>query len=64
MIKGFRRKIRAGLRFAELIIVSTLIALAISLGMIAILELIGFSINAGIPVAIGVISAAIYAARV
>ena len=47
----------------KLILSSTLIALIIALGMIGILRLCGFSINPVIPVALAVVIAAIYAAR-
>lgn len=52
------------LYLAKLLIGAVLIALVISLGMIGILKLLGFSINPAIPAALGAIGAATYAARV
>ncbi len=49
--------------FTKLIVGSILTALAISLGMVGILKLFGFSVNPGIPAALAAIGAATYAAR-
>jgi len=49
--------------FTKLIVGSILTALAISLGMVGILKLFGFSVNPGIPAALASIGAATYAAR-
>jgi len=48
--------------FTRLIAGSILTALAISLGMVGILKLLGFSINPAVPAVFGVIGAATYAA--
>jgi len=50
--------------FVKLILGSTLIALIIALGMIGILRLFGFWVSPVIPVALAVVGAAIYAARI
>ncbi len=49
--------------FAKLMVGSILTALAISLGMVGILRLFGFSINPVIPAGFAAVGAAIYAAR-
>lgn len=54
--------IRSG--FAKLILGAVLVALLISLGMVGVLKLFGFSVDPVIPSVFAGISAAIYAARV
>jgi len=64
IIERLLEKLRIRSRPIKLIIGSALTALVISLGMVGILRLFGFSVNPGIPAAVAAIGAAAYAARV
>jgi hypothetical protein len=50
--------------FAKLILGAILVALLVSLGMIGVLKLFGFSVNPSIPSVFAGISAALYAAGI
>jgi small-conductance mechanosensitive channel len=64
IIERLLEKLHIRSRPMKLIIGSALTALVISLGMVGILRLFGFSVNPGIPAAVAAIGAAAYAARV
>jgi len=64
IIERLLEKLRVRSRPMKLILGSALTALTISLGMVGILRLFGFSVNPGIPAAIAAIGAAAYAAKV
>lgn len=49
--------------WVELIIGSLITALAISLGMLAIADALGFELNPALPAAFGAVGAALFAAR-
>ena len=64
IVERLLEKLRIRSRLMKLIAGSALTALAISLGMVGILKLFGFSVNPGIPAVLAAIGAATYAARV
>ncbi len=63
IVEKVLEKINIRPHLAKLMIGSVLTALIISLGMMGILRLVGFQMNPGIPVVMGVIGSVAYAAR-
>ncbi len=64
ILEGFLEKVHVKSYFAKLIIGAALAALSISLASVVVLDMLGFSINNGIPAGLAAIGSATYAVRV